>query len=201
MHQEIEIEFKNIITKDEYSRLLKAFQHTADEGVIQINHYLDTPDFHLKQNGCALRIREKNKAYQLTLKQPAGEGLLETHETILQSDMNRILDEGRLLDGGISSVLKTSLNIDPTTVQYFGSLTTNRVQFSYENGLLVLDESNYLGVTDYELEYEASSFKEGKIVFERLLHKYEIPIRPTKNKIVRFYEQKKALEGDYKHES
>ena len=200
MHQEIEIEFKNILTKDEFVRLVSTFQHANLEKMTQINHYLDTNDFQLKQHGSALRIREKNGTYQLTLKQPAHEGLLETHENIDQATMKRIMNEGKLVPGTISSILEKEFSIDPTSVEYFGSLTTNRIQLPYENGILVLDESTYLGYTDYELELEVPSYEAGKKLFEDLLLKEEIPFRKTKNKIVRFYE-KKMRESESSNES
>ncbi|WP_368895813.1 CYTH domain-containing protein, partial [Priestia megaterium] len=45
MKQEIEIEFKNIVTKEEFDRLRSHFQLTEDQFVSQENHYFDTPAF------------------------------------------------------------------------------------------------------------------------------------------------------------
>ncbi len=74
MTQEIEIEFKNIVTKEEFDTLCKSF--SIEAFTKQVNHYFETPDFSLKEAGSALRIRHKGATYTLTLKQPAEIGLL-----------------------------------------------------------------------------------------------------------------------------
>lgn len=59
MSETIEIEFKNLLTKVEYEKLLNAFNVKDEQIICQTNHYFDTPDFTLKDLGSALRIREK----------------------------------------------------------------------------------------------------------------------------------------------
>ena len=52
MTQEIEIEFKNIVTEEEFNTLCKSF---SIEGFTkQVNHYFETPSFSLKEAGSAL---------------------------------------------------------------------------------------------------------------------------------------------------
>lgn len=58
MTQEIEIEFKNIVTEEEFNTLCKSF--SIEVFTKQVNHYFETPDFSLKA-GSALRIRHKGK--------------------------------------------------------------------------------------------------------------------------------------------
>jgi uncharacterized protein YjbK len=47
---------------------------------------------------------------------------------------------------------------------------------------------------DYEIEYETNDFTRGKATFERLLASFNIPVRPTANKIKRFYAKKYEAE-------
>ena len=47
MTQEIEIEFKNIVTKEEFDTLCKSF--SIEAFTKQVNHYFETPDFSLKK--------------------------------------------------------------------------------------------------------------------------------------------------------
>ena len=49
MSQEIEIEFKNLLTKAQYEQLLEVFSISASQIHRQVNHYFDTPDQHLKK--------------------------------------------------------------------------------------------------------------------------------------------------------
>ena len=76
---------------------------------------------------------------------------------------------------------------------YFGSLTTDRTEFPYRNGLLVLDCSSYLNTKDYEVEYEVSNREQGEPIFKSLLTELKIPTRKTNNKTQRFYDQKQSL--------
>ncbi|MDX5474622.1 MAG: CYTH domain-containing protein [Bacillaceae bacterium] len=193
VNQEIEIEFKNLLSKEEYERLLQTFNLNNNMPVKQINYYLDTDDFQLKSHGCALRIREKKGMYTLTLKQPKGNALLETHQEITIDEMNSIKDGNCIPQGSISAILTNDLSVNDKLIKYFGSLTTYRFETMHESGLLVLDKSEYLDETDYELEFEVSNYEVGQAEFEQLLDVQKIQMRETKNKIVRFYERKKSL--------
>jgi uncharacterized protein YjbK len=189
MSETIEIEFKNLLTKVEYETLLKAF-HVEEKAVFsQTNHYFDTPEFTLKDKGSALRIREKNNSFEMTLKQPADIGLLETTQVLSANDFQLEIEYHEFPKGIVQDRLE-QLKVIVNTIEYFGSLTTRRVEFPYKDGLLVLDHSLYLNTEDYEIEYEAEDFQHGQIVFQELLKQYEIPIRITPNKIARFYQQK-----------
>ena len=192
-NQELEIEFKNLLNKEEYERLLHTFNLKEESPVKQINHYLDTEDFQLKSHGCALRIREKKGTYTLTLKQPKDNALLETHQDITLDEMKSIIDDNNIPSGIISVILKNELLVNVPLIKYFGSLLTYRFETEYKDGLLVLDKSEYLDVIDYELEYEVSNFDIGQEKFKQFLNEQKIQMRDTKNKIIRFYERKKGL--------
>ncbi|WP_312095471.1 CYTH domain-containing protein [Niallia sp.] len=188
-NQNIEIEFKNMLTKEEYDLLLTHFHIQEGELFEQENHYFDTGDFALKANHSALRIRKKKEDYELTLKQPHPDGLLETNKALSKEESETIFATGKINDEQISSLL-INMNIDPASILYFGSLRTIRAEKQIGNGLLVLDHSFYLKKEDYELEYEVSNREEGEIYFAKLLTSLKIPIRKTKNKVRRFYEEK-----------
>ncbi|MEZ2716744.1 CYTH domain-containing protein [Niallia circulans] len=188
-NQNIEIEFKNMLTKEEYELLLTHFQVSEEDLFEQENHYFDTSNFALKANHSALRIRKKEAEYELTLKQPHPDGLLETNKMLSKTESDDIFSTGRISDEQISSLLR-NMNIDPTSIIYFGSLRTIRAEKKIGNGLLVLDHSFYLKKEDYELEYEVSNREEGKNYFQELLATLKIPVRKTKNKVRRFYEEK-----------
>jgi uncharacterized protein YjbK len=189
MSETIEIEFKNLLTKDEYENLLKTFNVEEKDIVSQINHYFDTPEFALKDIGSALRIREKNNCFEMTLKQPAAIGLLETTQFLSANEFQAAVQYRKFPKGIVQERIE-QLKVTVENIEYFGSLTTRRVEFPFKEGLLVLDHSFYLNTEDYEIEYEAEDFQRGQIVFQELLKRYTIPLRKTKNKIARFYQQK-----------
>lgn len=189
MTQNIEIEFKNMLTKIEYESLLKYFKISQSQIFSQENHYFDTPDFSLKRNDSALRIRKKGGTYEMTLKQPANVGLLETNQVIGEEEVLMAIHQGILPTGIIRSLIE-EYQISFSTIEYFGSLITERVELEYKQGLLVLDHSIYLSKEDYELEYEVEDYQFGEKIFLELLKQLKIPSRKTENKIVRFYKQK-----------
>ena len=196
MHQEIEIEFKNLLTKDEYDMLIISFNLTEKEKALQTNHYFDTSAMALKENHSALRVRKKGTSYTLTLKQPHEDALLETHQKCSENEFSRAIEEGVLPVGPVLKQINQLLNTRPDTYSYLGELTTERIELKLDEGLLVLDKSSYFNHSDYELEFEVTDRHEGKAAFDQLLHTHSIPKRETKNKIQRFYEEKLRLTKD-----
>ncbi|MBA9025175.1 CYTH domain-containing protein [Peribacillus huizhouensis] len=188
MNQHLEIEFKNILTKEEFQLLVQNFSVKKTDFTYQENHYFDTPQFSLKENESALRIRHKKGNYELTLKQPAKEGLLETNQLLSKEEAHSLLQGSRIPNGDIATLIgEMGIHSD---VQFFGTLATNRAEFPYQGGLLVLDHSLYLNTEDFEVEFEVTNTLEGKEIFEKLLKSLQIPIRKTENKVRRFYNAK-----------
>ena len=68
-----EIEFKTLITKEQYEKLLKDF-NLENNIFTQTNYYFDTEDAKLLQEKTVLRIRHKNNSYKLTKKTRASVG-------------------------------------------------------------------------------------------------------------------------------
>lgn len=185
MAQEIEIEFKNMLTKKEYQTLLSTYHLTAKDIKTQSNDYFDSEDFTLRDKGAALRVRQKNDKYVLTLKEPAKQGLLETHQRITEDLFEKIKESGSLPDGDVAhQVAKLGLN---NSLRHLGTLTTHRAETKTKEGLLVLDHSEYLGLEDYEIEFEVKDYEQGEVAFYNLLQKHEIEIKNAKNKIERFF--------------
>ncbi|PAE25191.1 CYTH domain-containing protein [Bacillus sp. 7894-2] len=188
-NKNIEIEFKNMITRDEFTALMNFLNIRSEDFSKQENHYFDTPDFLLKEKGSALRIRQKNGSFELTLKQPHPEGLLETNEDLSESEAAEMIQTGKIPGEQIKESLE-ELGIKTDNLQYFGTLTTKRAEKEYNKGLAVLDHSRYLNKEDFELEFEVDNRKEGQMVFLNLLQQLNIPVRKTENKIKRFYNEK-----------
>lgn len=185
MAQEIEIEYKNLLSCDEFDRILTCIPFPTD-GEKQINYYFETKDFLLKKQSCALRIREKNKKYALTLKEPHTDGLLETHDTLTKMEADALLKGNPVCEGHIWKRLQ-EMCIPPDKLEYFGSLTTIRREVEYRGVLLVLDYSTYNGTSDFELELEAPDAVTGRSIFALVLDEYQIPKRKTPAKIARFF--------------
>lgn len=185
MH-EIEIEFKNKLTKSEYNGLKNKW-FPSEQPITQINHYFETEDFQLKENRAALRIREKNRTFIATLKEDQGDYFLETHLPLSKNDYHAWIDGHILVKNDLFNRLK-QLNIDIEQLSYKGYLTTHRLQTKRDKMIIALDHSEYNGQEDYEIELEAENEEEGKKYFRKFLLEHHINERPSKNKIERFFE-------------
>ncbi|QXE02732.1 CYTH domain-containing protein [Terribacillus sp. DMT04] len=187
MPQEVEIEFKNLLTKAEFDTLYTILKMEKEPEIQQVNHYFETKDFQLKQHGAALRIREKNGEYQSTLKQPYEDGLLETHDTLTAEQANAWIQGEITLGPEIRKQIQ-ELGVCTEELAYGGRLKTIRRETAYYDTTVVLDRSEYGDTVDYELELEANTFAHGQSVFQSILVDYDITKRKTPNKIQRFYD-------------
>lgn len=185
MKQEIEIEFKNLLTKDEYHQLIQQYPFPK-QAVKQINYYFETDTFALKKYKCALRIREKNNTSTLTLKEPHLDGLLETHIMLSKEEANKYVAGHTTLKHEMNKKLLT-IGVDPKELKFFGQLTTYRKEYLYKDMILVLDHSFYNDQEDFEFELEVPEYDKGKRFFQDILDDVNIDIRKTPNKIERFF--------------
>ncbi|SES19747.1 CYTH domain-containing protein [Salisediminibacterium halotolerans] len=190
MNQEIEIEFKQLIDENTYDNMLDYFQHMRTPIAEQTNHYFDTAVFGLRSAGAALRVRNKNSRCILTLKEPHEKGLLETHQELTEEEFLQMKNSGTVPGGDVAHRIADLTGSPQPDVQYLGYLKTARSEAKLDDGLLVLDKSNYFDFTDYELEFECSDETEGKKAFERLLQDWQLERNAPRNKIERFYQAK-----------
>ena len=189
--QSTEAEFKTLLTKEEYDRLFEKFKNNHID--YQTNHYFDTTRFTLKACQASLRVRERD-VFTLTLKRRKGYGGYNVQENSLQITkemFDEIKETGYLPDGTLNNEV---LNIIGTQkLVNFMSLSTKRLFFYYGNGILFIDESKYLGITDYELEYEAKNYQDGKKEFIQLLVDLNVKYKRSEKKIKRAYNALKEL--------
>src|SRR5699024_5178210 len=184
MAQEIEIEFKTRLKAEDFYVLKNALSFN-DQPINQVNHYFETKDEQLKKAHCALRIREINGHYTLTLKQPLKEGLLETNETLSHDQAQAWLKGQAEPTEEVTAVLK-DLGIKLEALQYFGQLKTIRYIFKTETLEYVIDHSFYLDQEDYELEIEAETYQAGEKAFDDLIEKFNLTKEVPISKIERF---------------
>jgi uncharacterized protein YjbK len=191
MQTEKEIEFKNLLTKQEFELFISYFQVDDKDFRSQTNYYFDTQDNFFKNNRMGFRLRVLSNQNELTLKRPIEENVMEEN-TVHISDQERD-----------AIITKTSFPSIPFLEQFnldsplicIGTLQTNRVQVPFENGILFLDHSIYSQTEDFEVEYESSDVKYGEKVFLDLLDSHNIPIRHTDKKIARLVKYNNKLKG------
>ncbi len=186
MSNAIEIEAKALVNKGDYDKLTAAF-HTYKH-FIQTNFYIDNDEGYLRKEGLALRIREKYGNYEMTLKTPLSQGLLEKNEPLSEQAFDEFTRKGKFPENDLKRFL-TMLDVDVTTLKVKTSLTTNRIDVPYFEGKLSIDENNYSGKKDYEVELEYNNEAEAESLLRELFEKYNIPFSINKKtKVARAFE-------------
>ncbi len=183
MSKELEIEFKTLLTREEYLKLCEMF---ADKrGNLQVNYYFDTPRFTLKATEIGLRVRKSDK-YVITLKKKKGYVLQEINETISEDAFKEFLETGIVPVQEIKSELDDI--IKGQLLKNYMSLSTYRISFPYKKGTVAIDKCKYVDTVDYELEYEATSYEAGKREFVELVRELKINYKKSQPKIKRAYD-------------
>ena len=184
MKYELEREIKNLLTKQEFLRLKKFFHFSDDDFQPQTNYYFETENQDLKKLQAALRIRQKNEKFVLTLKQKRKDDVHEYHLNLSSQEAKALLQKQNTKK--IKEILH-AIGAESLNPHYLGSLTTLRAQCLFMEGMIFLDKSSYFQQTDYEIEYEVKNWAEGKQAFYHLMQEHEIHLKPTLSKIARFY--------------
>lgn len=173
MSTNIEIESKVLLSKTDFEKVINVLHAERYKRIRQINHYIDTEDQALRRLGCALRIREKDD-FVLTLKTPLSEGLLEKSQTISWKQYELLEKNNIFPDGNIKTFLEI-LGIKIDDLKILTSLTTDRIDIPYKEGLLSLDKNIYSGYYDYELEMEQTSIQYAEECLKEICALAEVP--------------------------
>lgn len=193
MTQQLEIEFKNLLTKQQYEHLLQEFSIQENAIHRQTNHYFDTPSQAIKKRQSGLRIRQIDNYYECTLKEKSAENThIETTDVLTAEQAQQMLEGQGFYAQEVAKKL-TLYHIPLNELAVFGSLTTDRIEIPYKDGLLVFDHSFYLQCDDYEVEYESKDATKGNVIFNDFLQQYHIEKKVTEKKIARFM---KALQTE-----
>ena len=186
MTQEIEIEFKNMLTKKQYDALLQYFHIQPEQIIFQVNHYFDTEQWHLKNLMSGLRIRQIGDRFECTIKEKTTDNAhLETTDVLTKELAEQLLNGAPFHTQSVGKRLE-ALHIPIDQLKLFGSLATNRVELNYKGGILVLDHSTYMNQQDYEVEYEAVDETSGQMIFDEFLAAHQIKKNHAPKKIARF---------------
>lgn len=178
MANNIEIEAKALVSEKDYKKFIERFKKEAEESYSQTNFYIDDKNMSLIKHGIALRVRKKD-SYELTLKTPLSEGLLEKNQDITEKEFTDFKEHKKFPEGDIKRFL-TMLGFSIDNLYIITSLSTIRSDIKYCDGLLSLDKNTYNGKTDYEIEFEYNSEIGAKNILKQLFA--ELDVRYVDNK-------------------
>lgn len=191
-----EFEKKVLLSKDEYAFLLKSVFSQTEE-IVQKNYYYDNNDCFFNRNNITCRIRDVSGKYTLTIKE---------HSTTLTSNST----EDSMCVNGVGN----TISYNGVYASLKGELITKRRTLNANSHVrLMLDENNYLGETDYELEIEYDIGLENLANYEMKEIAYLLSVNnitvdngefinrtnTSKSKSRRFFERKELIEQRNKY--
>lgn len=187
MSHVIETELKVLLSKEHFKKLTEHFHLSTQPTIVQRNTYYDTADSKLKLADSALRLRNFPLASEWTIKhrQDAFRSL-----EITQTNPKPInpspatINASNINSPGLLEFLDHHA-IDLASLHKTYDILTERWNIATEVGEYALDKSYFLGVTDYEIEFETDQLELAQIAFKSLLQQLNIPYRPANTKISR----------------
>jgi uncharacterized protein YjbK len=174
MNHNTEREFKTVIPKTEYERII-AFYNLEDNIFLQTNHYFDTQDLALSKQDIVVRIRQKgDRFYKVTIKKQHPDEAFESHFLLTKEQALDMIEKGFNTQAFIPN-----LNYQVT---YLTSIDNYRASMPYLNGTMYIDRCAYCGTDDFELEYEVSDEVEGFQTFMKFLDIFGVEFKKTRRK-------------------
>lgn len=168
--EHIEIEFKMLLDKNTFQKILLDYQNQIKDSYQQINYYLFHPL--LEKKKYSLRIREKKGHYELTLKRPSSIGLNELNIDINKEIKEQIFNHQEVNNEIFEILKKENIEIKDLTCGYY--LKTKRHDIILDDGVLSLDENDYNQHHDYEIEFEVNDYSIGLETFQKIIKPYHL---------------------------
>ena len=183
MNEHLEIEFKTLISKEQYLNLLKKFD-IENKTFEQTNFYFDTMFQKLKKNKTVLRIRKKEQ-YKLTKKEKVSEGNQETSIYLTDIEAQKMIKKG----------FDASIIGEPYKVRLYTTLKTTRAKTPYKCGTLFFDKSEYSEKVDYEIEFEVENKAQGETIWREFLKENNIEQKPVISKSERAFKAQEEYDA------
>ncbi len=161
LRENTEIEYKCLVSENEYLRLLKYYEKRFEE-IKQVNIYYTDLLQNLSNQEAILRQRLYDTTSVLGFKIKVADKLLEYESA------------GATLDNPEFLEILAKYDIRPPFIK-IGELLTVRRLIDFENAELCLDENHYNDIVDYEIEYELKNQNADLSTFITLLKKVNIP--------------------------
>ncbi|NLZ75060.1 MAG: CYTH domain-containing protein [Erysipelotrichia bacterium] len=156
MKQQLEIEFKTLVSKEQFDKLSDLYRPLLF--VKQHNYYYSSLN---SEHSFRIRIKDNQKIF--ALKETLGDKILEHEKTFT----------GQFYEDNEIEVVLNKLNILPP-FNLVGELVTYRATIETALADLCFDINCYNDLIDYEIEYEIKKDHDGLCVFKEILSKAKI---------------------------
>lgn len=176
MHiEEIEFENRVLISEEKYFEIASDFFriHPHLRVINQRNQYFDSDDLKLRNLHMTLRIRSiRGQGAVLTLKTKGEKGDIELTQSLTYFQHHALVKYSYFPKGKIVETIR-SMGIPLSDIKYQVDLLTRRMQIDKDGYNYCIDKNVYNGITDYNIEVEASSREEAKKIMDELGKKYQ----------------------------
>ncbi|GHV98432.1 adenylate cyclase [Lactobacillus nasalidis] len=188
MSKNREIEAKVALDQKSYAAIIAAYPVKSD--FKQSNHYFDLPDWQLKADHSALRIRCFSDRAEETIKVPIQKLQQTYHESLEINDdltlaqAEQLLKDGRPdLDGSVGKYLKEHYPDRTDQLRLFSWSKTHRTLLAGPNGCeLTLDHTSYPdGYQDWEMEIENDSPAAIKEALAEIKRRFSLEVKSANN--------------------
>lgn len=192
MSKELEIEFKTLLSRDEWQHLIEIEQPKTK--LVQTNIYFDDKSQTLKNHGAAFRIRIiENGIIEMTLKTKAKEGHFELNIPIHLEDYQSFKRTGLLPHNQSLETALSQFNITSSSLKEVATLKTTRFEKRLSSdATIMIDHSQYYGNEDFELEMEVTDASYGHQLFTDYLEQHHLIFKKSSPKIMRAIQAKSA---------
>lgn len=203
MRVETEREFKFQLTKENFYKLedyIESLGYKKIEVVNQVNYYIDTEKFSLRNSGTTLRVRHfvDNDTYELTAKVKNSNGEEDNNLKVKEEvtiDISKNCAEDILKNNNMREYIylfedKAELFNNKKLV-VLGTLSTERTNYLIrEDAIISFDKSKYFNKEDYEIELETVNVDEDRAFLKEIFQEAGVAaFEENKSKVKRFIEE------------
>lgn len=201
---QIETELKYLLSRTSFCSLYRYLRQKGYQLNLtrQVNYYFSSPDHPSSLHLASTRIRYIQNACQGKWEITCKVSIDETTTDTIQNSYEYNVDISRekaldYINHGLAEQAQKELfgdlyqihGIPMTDLFCIGHLRTSRFAFTVKDDLpaLLLDVNFYLGVFDYEIEWELKEIKTANTLLQSMFHQLEIlPIGKMTPKVKRF---------------
>ncbi|WP_273478171.1 CYTH domain-containing protein [Ignavigranum ruoffiae] len=185
MTKNIEQEYKTMLRKDEFERLIDQLGFEPRSALIQSNYYYDTPDHQLAKINAALRLRVFKDRSEWTIKQLISElrSIEITQEQGPVDSISSAINPTWFTDADLIKFIHNhQIPIEQLQLHY--QMSTHRYLYPVPGATFCLDHSFFPQTEDYELECELEDLDQANVWFD-FLDQYQLEYKPAAKKLSR----------------
>lgn len=186
----LEIEAKCMISENEYEKLMQ--KYTEKDSHKQVNYYIFSSKLLTQIEKFGLRVRQKGKSFELTLKVTEKVGKTEINQIISRKEFLKLKYFKIFPNGEVKNYLISNEVCDPSKLKIAGKLVTFRTDLEFKGSLISIDKSKYNHHIDYEIESESKTEENAKSSLKKFLELNQIVYKKSdQSKLGRFISTKK----------